>query len=221
MLQESADAHPSLVLAGPTGEAGCGSRPQEAPPAPTTPQTTAGDGTNGNKPARKSRHKKQHKGTPVVQERRKSDIVISREVLKQQQKKDSQLGPILEGKCSLPELYQIRFAKKRDKKEADYSLLVVPEILKEPVMYAGHEAAGHFGSHKTKTLVSKHFYWPKMGKEIIQYCKTCPVCLQWNHHKEAKPLLQPLPVVLTPWSKVALDHSRSPRVPTYRHRLWY
>lgn len=127
-------------------------------------------------------------------------------MLKQQQKKDSQLGPILEGKCSLPELYQIRFAKKRDKKEADYSLLVVPEILKEPVMYAGHEAAGHFGSHKTKTLVSKHFYWPKMGKEIIQYCKTCPVCLQWNHHKEAKPLLQPLPVVLTPWSKVAPAH---------------
>lgn len=44
-----------------------------------------------------------------------------------------------------------------------------------------------------------------MGRQIKEYCRTCPVCLQWNSHKEPKPPLQPLPVVSTPWSKVALD----------------
>ena len=60
-------------------------------------------------------------------------------------------------------------------------LVVVPQALKDPVLYAAHEAAGHFGSHKTKKLLVGEFYWPKMGKDVTAYCKSCPVCLQWNN----------------------------------------
>lgn len=82
---------------------------------------------------------------------------------------------------------------------------MVPDSLKEPVLYAGHEAAGHFGAHKTKLLVSDYFYWPGMGREVTQYCRECPTCLQWNHQKEPKAPLRPLPVVATPWTKIAID----------------
>ena len=57
---------------------------------------------------------------------------------------------------------------------------------------------GHFGASKTKALISQQFYWPKMGRQIKDYCRTCPVCLQWNNHKEPKLLAMdivgPLPL---------------------------
>ena len=85
------------------------------------------------------------------------------------------------------------------------NLVVTPSALREPVLYSAHEAAGHVGTKKTKKLLGSHFYWTGMGKDIAAYCRSCPVCLQWNASKEPKPPLQPLPVITTPWTKVALD----------------
>lgn len=64
------------------------------------------------------------------------------------------------------------------------------------------------GKSKTKALISQQFYWPRMARQIKDYCRTCPVCLQWNSHKEPKPPLQPLPV-LGPrllWTSLTLYH---------------
>ncbi len=67
-----------------------------------------------------------------------------------------------------------RQATERERQE-EHLLVTLPQTLIEPVLYAGHEAARHFGTSKTKALVLQHFYWPGMIKE---YRRTCPVCLQ-------------------------------------------
>lgn len=116
---------------------------------------------------------------------------ISMEMLKQHQ---SLLGQILEGKVPVPQEYTVKdgivFYKKKphnqdDDKKEDTLLVVVPRTLQDPLLYAAHEAAGHFGSKKTKSLLADHFYWPGIRRQVSQHCKTCPMCLQWNHQKEA------------------------------------
>lgn len=92
----------------------------------------------------------------------------------------------------------------RESEEDDYQI-VVPTTLRCKVMQAGHNQSGHFGTNKTKALIHKHFYWPRMGQEITQHCKTCPSCLKFNYKKRSKEPLHPLPVISTPWRRIAID----------------
>ena len=98
-------------------------------------------------------------------------------------------------------LYRKRYL---ESEEDDYQI-VVPTTLRCKVMQAGHNQSGHFGINKTKILIQKHFYWPRMGQEINQHCKTCPRCLKFNYKKRSKEPLHPLPVISTPWRRIAID----------------
>ena len=93
-----ADARQSPVFATPPGNP---SQPREASPA-IVPSPT-----NVVKPAGKQKQKKST-STRVVQERHKPTIIVSKQVLQEQQGKDNLLGPILEGKVPVPDLYQVR-----------------------------------------------------------------------------------------------------------------
>ena len=44
-----------------------------------------------------------------------------------------------------------------------------------------------------------------MGQDIVQHCKTCKECLKFNHKKTRKEPLHPLPVISTPWERIAID----------------
>ncbi len=98
-------------------------------------------------------------------------------------------------------LYRKRYL---EAEEDDYQI-VVPTTLRCKIMQAGHDQSGHFEINKTKVLIQKHFYWPRMGQEINQYCKTCPSCLKFNYKKRSKEPLHPLPVISTPWRRIAID----------------
>lgn len=163
-------------------------------------------------PQTKNKHNKRRKNnkTNKTTERKKPDVVVSRKILMEQQAKDEGCKAYLAGETPLPDHYAVRdgilYTKDRSKTgEEDIWLIVLPKTLQEPVLYAAHEAAGHFGANKTKRLVNKHFFWPGMGQQVTKYCKACPVCLQWNARGGAKQPLMPLPVVSTPWTKVAMD----------------
>ena len=65
---------------------------------------------------------------------------------------------------------------------------------------------GHVGMNKTLELINRHFYWPKMHKEIKHYISSCQKC------QESKPantlpmgLLQPLPIPDRRWQQVTMD----------------
>ncbi|PRP74940.1 retrotransposable element protein [Planoprotostelium fungivorum] len=66
--------------------------------------------------------------------------------------------------------------------------------------------AGHFGSHKTKELVRRDYWWPKMYHTIESYVKSCDTCQRAKHsRKKQSGLLQPLEVPSDRWTSVTID----------------
>jgi transposase InsO family protein len=55
--------------------------------------------------------------------------------------------------------------------------LLLPECLKEEVLKAVHNDAGHQSAEKTAQLLQSRCYWPGMVKEVQQYCKRCRRCV--------------------------------------------
>jgi transposase InsO family protein len=83
--------------------------------------------------------------------------------------------------------------------------VVVPQSLRSKVLDVGHACSGHFGSRKTRAHVQSHFYWPGMGKDISTHCKACTTCASFTSHRKSIQPLQPVPIVHTPWEKLAMD----------------
>lgn len=57
-------------------------------------------------------------------------------------------------------------------------------------------SGGHLGVSKTYTKILKHFYWPKMKKDVSSSCKTCHYCQVTGKPNEVIPPapLHPIPV---------------------------
>ena len=87
------------------------------------------------------------------------------------------------------------------------SLLVVPKPLRQDVFKAAHSAliAGHLGMHNTKAKIATNFYWPGLTKDVERWCRQCTECQRVNDVKGNIAPLNPLPIVPTPWEKIALD----------------
>ncbi|KAK3286874.1 hypothetical protein CYMTET_5590 [Cymbomonas tetramitiformis] len=65
--------------------------------------------------------------------------------------------------------------------EGRYQLVLAQDSpLRELVMREAHEspAAGHTGRDKTLNRVSCRFWWPRMSKDVTDWCKSCVVCQQ-------------------------------------------
>ncbi|KAL4572161.1 hypothetical protein LXL04_018930 [Taraxacum kok-saghyz] len=80
--------------------------------------------------------------------------------------------------------------------------------LRRDILKECHDSkwAGHPGTHRTKALVERTYYWPSMHNDVEAYVKTCLVCQQ-DKVEQSKPagLLEPLPVAERPWESVSLD----------------
>ena len=77
------------------------------------------------------------------------------------------------------------------------------ELLKET-----HDAkwTGHPGEERTMALLSRSYYWPRMGEDVQAYVKSCLVCqLDKTEKKKMAGLLQPLPILEKPWQSVSMD----------------
>ena len=59
---------------------------------------------------------------------------------------------------------------------------------------------------KTKFRLTRHFWWPKCGKDIYQYVTSCDTCQRLGKGCKPKqaPLI-PLPVISEPFEKIAID----------------
>ena len=66
--------------------------------------------------------------------------------------------------------------------------------------------AGHLGVAKTYKQTSRHFYWPKMAKEVKKFVTSCDEC-QRNKSSNQQPagLLQPLEIPAERWAQVTMD----------------
>ena len=62
------------------------------------------------------------------------------------------------------------------------------------ILDAGHRglAGGHFSHNKMVSMITQHFTWPGLRKDVREYCSTCPEC------QKAGIKLQPkVPMVVT------------------------
>uniref|UniRef100_A0A3B3HU39 Gypsy retrotransposon integrase-like protein 1 n=1 Tax=Oryzias latipes TaxID=8090 RepID=A0A3B3HU39_ORYLA len=92
--------------------------------------------------------------------------------------------------------------------EGEQRRLVVPVICRPLVMQLAHTVpwAGHLGRHKTYLRAASRFYWPSMYTDIQKYCAACPTCQKTcPTRKSNRVLLQPLPVISTPFRRIAMD----------------
>ena len=66
-------------------------------------------------------------------------------------------------------------------------------------------SAGHPGRDRTYSKLSRDFYWPRMGRYVAKYVKTCKVCQLAKGSKTLPFPLQPLPVPSKPWESISVD----------------
>ncbi|KAL3997082.1 hypothetical protein ACER0C_009738 [Sarotherodon galilaeus] len=92
--------------------------------------------------------------------------------------------------------------------DGDHQRLVIPSSCRPLIMHLAHTLpwAGHLGRQKTYMRVSSRFFWPSMYTDIQKYCHTCPTCQKTcPARKSDRALLQPLPVMSTPFRRIAMD----------------
>jgi hypothetical protein len=92
------------------------------------------------------------------------------------------------------------------------SVLCVPPVvikkrrLTEIIIAQAHEVLGHFGPQKTAEYVRRHYWWPRIGQDVEQYCKTCPICQTTKSSTQRVPgLLHSMPIPTRPWGSIAMD----------------
>ena len=64
---------------------------------------------------------------------------------------------------------------------------------------------GHFGITKTLGVLSEHFYWPKMRRDIERLCDKCLTCKQAKSKVMPHGLYTPLPIPNEPWVDISMD----------------
>ncbi len=69
-----------------------------------------------------------------------------------------------------------------------------------------HITAGHPGIEKTKELVLRKFWWPKMKKDVEAYVKGCETCQRTKSSTQAKAApLHPNAIPEGPWMHISID----------------
>ena len=87
------------------------------------------------------------------------------------------------------------------------SQLVLPKQCREKVLMLAHSIpmAGHLAKEKTRQRIMKHFYWPTLYKDVENFCRCCTQYQKSSKKGVPKAPLVPLPIVSTPFQKIAMD----------------
>ena len=64
---------------------------------------------------------------------------------------------------------------------------------------------GHFGVKKTEDMLSDHFYWPQMRRDVERYVARCTTCQKAKSHLNPHSLYMPLPIPSAPWVDISMD----------------
>ena len=84
-------------------------------------------------------------------------------------------------------------------------LMALPKKFRLKVMELAHERLGHLGARKVKALVKQHFVWPGVGQDIIDHCRSCPICQKCSKAPARKVPLVEREVLSEPFEVLAFD----------------
>ncbi|KAK1601928.1 hypothetical protein QYE76_027033 [Lolium multiflorum] len=57
----------------------------------------------------------------------------------------------------------------------------------------------------TYAMLSTHYYWPRMYRDVERLCRRCTTCLQAKSTSNPYGLYMPLPIPYAPWSDISMD----------------
>ena len=85
--------------------------------------------------------------------------------------------------------------------------LVLPQQCRRAVLELAHSIplAGHLGKKKTAQRLLQRFYWPTLFKDVDEYCRGCAECQKTAPGRQAAAPLIPLPIVDSPFERIAMD----------------
>lgn len=96
---------------------------------------------------------------------------------------------------------------KRLYRKLDKMKFVVPKSVRWRIVKSCHDDMGHFGLEKMLQRIQKHFWFPKMRKNVKDYLAACIKCC-YNRAKSGKPegklhVTDPDPI---PFRQIHIDH---------------
>ena len=89
----------------------------------------------------------------------------------------------------------------------DFTKLVIPDTLREAIIKLGHDTpmSGHQSYTRTLARVESEFTWPRISKQVKEYCKTCDVCQRGKKNKGGKSPMGVSQIISQPFVKIAID----------------
>lgn len=85
---------------------------------------------------------------------------------------------------------------------------MVPKKFRTTILKMAHDGilAGHQGAQKTINRVLEEFFWPGIGADVKRFVKSCDRCQRTTPKgKVAKMTLGSMPLIETPFQRVAID----------------
>jgi hypothetical protein len=64
---------------------------------------------------------------------------------------------------------------------------------------------GHFGAKKTEVVLSTHFFWPRMRRDVERFVARCTTCQKAKSRLNPHGLYMPLPIPSVPWADISMD----------------
>ncbi|KAK1595958.1 hypothetical protein QYE76_059205 [Lolium multiflorum] len=131
--------------------------------------------------------------------------ILGLEEIKELYPSDSFFGPIFE-KCSIDRGFDDFYL--HDGYLFKANKICIPESsLRKLLLQESHGGGlmGHFGREKTYAMLSTHYYWPRMYRDVERLCRRCTTCLQAKSTSNPYGLYMPLPIPYAPWSDISMD----------------
>jgi hypothetical protein len=68
-----------------------------------------------------------------------------------------------------------------------------------------HRDSGHYGIHRTESLLTKQYLWANRRAEIRQYVDSCETCAKFQANFNTDPKLHSIPVTPSAWHSLGKD----------------
>ncbi len=87
--------------------------------------------------------------------------------------------------------------------------MVVPKVYRSEVLKLAHEVhmGGPLGVNKTCDKILTDFYWPRIRRDVAEYCRTCHTCKMVGKPNQKIPVapLQAIPAFEEPFRRTIID----------------
>ena len=85
-------------------------------------------------------------------------------------------------------------------------VLVLPKSFRVKVLKLAHDNLGHMGARRVKVILKAlRFSWPGLGKDVVDYCKSCPSCQTCARRSSRKAPMMERNVLSEPFEVMGFD----------------